>query len=70
VRGEITVLVRKDKRDVHMLTNIHAHSTEGNFCDEHRNATKRAIVADYNLYIGYVEKANRMTNSYSISRRT
>jgi hypothetical protein len=35
-----------------------------------RNAIKPAIVADYNKHMGYVDKANRMINSYSISRRT
>ncbi|PNF17185.1 hypothetical protein B7P43_G06584 [Cryptotermes secundus] len=70
VRGDMTVLVWKDKRDVYMLTNMHAPPAEGNFCDEHRNAIKPAIVADYNMHMGYVDKADRMTNSYSISRRT
>jgi hypothetical protein len=34
------------------------------------NAIKPAIVADYNMHMGYVDKADRMTNSYSISCRT
>jgi hypothetical protein len=70
VRGDMTMLVWKDKRDVYMLTNIHGPPAEGNFCDEHRNAIKPAIIADYNMHMGYVDKADRMTNSYSISRRT
>jgi hypothetical protein len=70
VRGDMTALVWKDKRDVYLLTNMHCPPAEGNFCDEHGNAIKPAIVADYNAHMGYVDKADRMANSYSISRRT
>ena len=33
-------------------------------------AIKPSVVVDYNTHMGYVDKADRMTNSYSISRRT
>jgi hypothetical protein len=69
VRGDLTAVVWKDKCDVHMLTTMHTTPAEGNFCDEHGNAIKPAIVDDYNLHMGYVDKVDRMTNSYSISRR-
>jgi hypothetical protein len=49
----MTMLIWKDKRDIDMLTNIHAPSAEGNFSDEHRSALQPAIVA------GYVNKADR-----------
>jgi hypothetical protein len=45
---------------------MHCPPAEGSFCDEHGNAIKPAIVADYNMHMGYVDKAD----SYSISRRT
>jgi hypothetical protein len=32
--GDLTAVVWKDKRDLHMLANIHVSPTEGNFCDE------------------------------------
>ncbi|PNF35735.1 hypothetical protein B7P43_G16134 [Cryptotermes secundus] len=70
VRRNLTALVWKDKRDVYMLTNMHCLPAEGSFCDEHGNAIKPAIVVDYNTRMGYVDKADRMANSYSISRRT
>ncbi|PNF35737.1 hypothetical protein B7P43_G16133 [Cryptotermes secundus] len=70
VRWNLTALVWKDKRDVYMLTNMHCPPAEGNFFDEHGNAMKPAIVVDYNTHMGYVDKADRMANSYSISRRT
>jgi hypothetical protein len=60
-----TAKVWKDKRDVYMLTNIHNPPAEGNFCDESGNALKPAIVADYNRHMGYVDKGDRMANSYS-----
>jgi hypothetical protein len=47
-RGDLTAVVWKDKRDVRLLTNIHDPPREGNYCDEHGNAIKPAIVADYN----------------------
>jgi hypothetical protein len=33
-------------------------------------AIKPQIVADYNRHMGYVDKGDRMTNSYSTDRRT
>ena len=69
-RGELTAVVWRDKRDVGMLTNIHDPPSEGNFQDEHGNAIKPAIVVDYNRHMGYVDKADRMANSYTASRRT
>jgi hypothetical protein len=56
VRGDMTIPAWKDKRDVHMLTNIQAPPAEDNFCAEHRNAIRAAIVADYNMHMGYIEK--------------
>jgi hypothetical protein len=70
VRGNLTSMVWKDKRNVNMLTNVHRSLAEGNFCDKHGNALKPAIVQDYKRHVGYVEKSDRMTNSYSISRHT
>jgi hypothetical protein len=55
---------------VGILTNIHDPPSEGNFRDEHGNAIKPAIVADYNRHVGYVDKTDRMANSYTASRRT
>jgi hypothetical protein len=69
-RADLTALVWKDKREVYILTNMHQPPTEGNFCDEHGNALKPAIVESYNTHMGYVDKSDRMANSYSISRRT
>jgi hypothetical protein len=65
--GDLTAVVWKDKRDVHMLTNMHVSPAEGNFRDESGNALKPAIVEDYNQHMGYVDKSDRMANSYSIS---
>jgi hypothetical protein len=53
------------------LVKKHHPSAEGNFCgDEHGNVLKPAIVQDYNRHMGYVDKSDGMTNSYSISRCT
>jgi hypothetical protein len=68
--GDLTAVVWKDKCDVHMLTNIHVSPAEGNFCDESGNALKPATMEDYNRHMGYIDKSDRMANSYSISCRT
>ena len=69
-RGELTAILWRDKRDVRILTNIHEAPAEGDFCDNNGKAIKPQIVADYNRHMGYVDKGDRMTNSYSINRRT
>jgi hypothetical protein len=43
-RGVLTAVVWRDKRDVHMLTNIHNPPAEGNFSDEQGYAVKPLIV--------------------------
>jgi hypothetical protein len=66
-RGDLTALIWKDKRDVHMLTNMHNPSAEGNCCDKNGNAQKPAIVEDYNRHMCFVGREDRMPNSYTIS---
>jgi hypothetical protein len=68
--GDMTAVVWKDKYNVHMLTNMHDPPAEGNFCDESGNALKPEIVEHYNQHMRYVNKSDRMANSYSISHRT
>ena len=53
-----------------MLMNIHNAPAEGNFCNEGGKAIKLQIVMDYNRHMVYVDKGDRMANSYSVSRRT
>jgi len=66
----LTAILWRYKRDVRILTNIHDPPAEGNFCDNNGKAIKPQIVADYNRHMGYVDKTDRMANSYSINRRT
>jgi hypothetical protein len=63
-------VVRKDKRDVCLLTNLHDPPREGNYHDEQGNMIKLAIVADYNRHMGHVDDADTMANSYTASHRT
>jgi hypothetical protein len=65
--GAMTVVI-KDKCNIHMLTNIHDPPEGGNFCDESSNALNPDIVQDYNQHIGYINRSDRMANSYSNSR--
>jgi len=69
-RGDLTAVVWKDKRDVCLLTNIHDPPTESNYRDEHGNAIKPAIVADYNRHMRHVDNSDRLANSYTASRQT
>ena len=60
----------KDKRDVYVFTNMHTPPVAGNFCDKSGHAIKPCVTEDYNTHMGYVDKSDRMVNSYRIARRT
>ena len=70
VRGTIRAVRWKDRRDVYILTNMHAPPVEGNFTQESGQAIRPHVVEDYNAHMGFVDKSDRMVNSYGISRRT
>ena len=53
-----------------ILTNMHSPPVEGNFTDDSGHPVKPRVVDDYNAYMGFVDKADRMVNSYGIARRT
>jgi hypothetical protein len=57
-------IVWKDRRDVHILTNVHTPPAEGLY-DEKGNAIKPHIIEEKNCHTGYVEKGDRMANSFS-----
>ena len=69
-RAELTAILWRDKRDLRVLRNIHDPPAEGNFCDNNGKVIKAQIVADYNRHMRYVDKGDRMTEIYSINRRT
>ena len=66
----MTALVWKDRREVYILTNTDPPPAEGNFCDDSNRPVKPNIVERYNRHMGYVDISDRMSNSYSMSRRT
>ena len=68
--GTLRAVRWKDKRDVYILTNMQAPPVEGNFTDESGQAIKPCVVEDYNACMGFVDKADRMVNSYGIACRT
>jgi hypothetical protein len=70
VKGHLSAVRWKDKRDVFVLTNMHAPPVEGNFVDKAGHAVKPRVIEDYNTHMGYVDKSDRMANSYGIARRT
>ena len=65
-RGNFTMLVWKDTRDVYVLTNMDPPPEEGNFCDDSKRAVKPQIVARYNQHMGYVDNSDHMAKSYSM----
>jgi len=70
VRGNPSIVRWKDKRDICVLTHIHSPQVEGNFCDESGHVVKPRVIEDFNTHMGYVDKWDKMVNSYGISRRT
>ena len=70
IRGNLRAVLWKDKRDVYILTNMHSPPVEGNFTDDFGHAINPRVVEDYNAYMGFVDKSDRMVNSYGITRRT
>jgi hypothetical protein len=70
VRGTLRAVRWNDRRDVYILTNVHAPHVEGNFTQESGQAIKPRVVEDNNAYMGFVDKSDRMVNSYGIARRT
>ena len=70
VTGNLRAVRWKDRRDVYILTNMHAPPVEGNFTNESGQAIRPRIVEDCNAYMGFVDKSDRMVNSYGIAHRT
>jgi hypothetical protein len=70
VRSNMTAVILEDKWDMNILKNMCRPPTEGNFCDKQRKAQKPVIVTDCIWHMEYIEKGNRMVNSYSINWRT
>jgi len=48
----------------------HDPPREGDYRDEHANAIKPAIVADYNRHMGDVDNSDGLANSYTASCKT
>ena len=55
---------------MYILTNMHAPPVGGNFTDKSGQAIKPRVAEDYNVYMGFVDKLDRMVNSYGIACRT
>ena len=68
--ADLTAILWWDNRHISMLMNIQNAPGEGNFCNKGGKAIKLEIVTDYNHHMFYVDKGDKMDNSYSISQRT
>jgi len=69
VRGTLRDVRWKDRWDAYIPTNMHAPPVEGNFTDESGQAIKPRVAEDYDAYMGFVDKSDRMVNRYGITRR-
>jgi hypothetical protein len=69
VRGTLRAVGWKDRQDVHILTNMHSPPVEGNFTQESGQSIKPHVVENYNAYMGFVDKSDRMVNSYGSGPR-
>ena len=69
-RGDLTAILWRYRKDVHMLTNIHAAPAEGNFRNEGGKAVTPHIVADYKHHMRCLRKGKWKANNYTISRPT
>ena len=69
-RGTLRAVRWKDRWDVCILTNMHAPPAEGNFTQGSGQAIKPRVAEDYNANMGFVDKSDRMVNSYGIACRT
>jgi hypothetical protein len=70
IRADLMAILWWENRDICMLLNIPDVPAEGNYCNVGGKAIKLQIVTYYNHHNGYVDKGDRMANSYSISHRT
>jgi hypothetical protein len=70
VKGHLSVVCSKDKRDVYVLPNMHSPPVDGNFRDESGHAVKPHVIEDYNAHMGFVDKSDRTVNSCGIAWRT
>jgi hypothetical protein len=61
----MTAVVWKEKHAMDTLTNIFDPPEEGDFCVGSRNALKPATMEDYIGHMGYVDRSDRMADSYS-----
>jgi hypothetical protein len=60
VRGNLRAVRWMDRRDFYVLTNMHAPPVEGNFTNKSGHAIKPRVVEEYNAYMGFVDKSDRM----------
>jgi len=55
VSSNFTAIMRTDKQNINILTNMHSAPAEGNFCDKHGNVPELTIVEYCNRYTGYAK---------------
>jgi hypothetical protein len=49
---------------------MHTPSVEGNFTNQSGHTIKPRVVEDYSAYVGFVDRSDRMVNSYGTAQRT
>ena len=69
---ELLAVKFKDKKDVYMLSTIHDDSMVHRADRRHRNQrqTKPTCIADYNKYMGGVDRTDQLLKPYEVPRKT
>jgi hypothetical protein len=70
IRGNLRAVCRKGKSVGYILVNMHAPLVEGIFTDGSGHAVKPCVIEDYNAHMGFMDKSDRMVDSYGIACRT
>jgi hypothetical protein len=70
VRGDLTAILWKDKRNVNLLTDKQHPPVKGNFHDEHGSCLRPTTIQDYKRHMGYVDRFYLIMNMYFVNRHT
>jgi len=67
MRSNLTAMLWKNTQDVRILTITDRLQRDGNFYEEHEKAQKPINVTHSSWHMGYIDKGDRMADSYLLS---
>lgn len=71
----ITAMKWVDKKHLHLISNFHNPNELNTITRKEKDGTKKVLtcpqlIKDYNLYMGYVDKADQLKSTYEIDRKS